>query len=334
MGNWQTLPFGAVLLEQMATSSYRDGQWSEPRLVPSDRMDISPAAHVLHYSSTCFEGLKAYRWRDGSIHAFRMDMHVARMCRSAALLCLPEPPAELVARVIRMAVDAGRAGVPDLPAALYIRPTLIGTNGSIGSAGKGAEEALLYVLVSPVGPYFKTGAKGLTVLLEQAAWRTTPGFGMAKTGANYASSLRRIMQAKREQDADQIVFAPGGIVQETGAANVFLLAPERVLTPAKTEDFLHGVTRDSLLRLAARQGYRTEERQISADELLRWCATSEIALSGTAAVLAGVGTVIADGVTHQLGDGGIGPVTARLRQALVDIQSGTAADELGWLTEM
>ena len=327
-----TRAFGTVFAERMAQARYADGQWSAAGIVPLEALSIHPAAHALHYGSSCFEGLKAFRISDERVALFRLDAHLARLARSAELLCQPAPPLDLAESMIRDLVAATRADVPEPPGALYLRPTLIGTEPNIGAAGSPSSECLFYVLASPVGDYFAAGERALTIAIEDTAMRSTPGFGQAKTGANYAAALRTVARARAEHGADQVLFCPGGDVQETGASNFLLIDDERVLTKPLGDTFLHGVTRASLLRLAADLGYEVIERDFTIDELRDWIRTGEAALSGTAAVLAGVGTMIHRGETLTVGDGNVGANTHRLREALTAIQSGRAEDRHGWLS--
>ena len=324
-------PFGTVFAKHMAITHYKDGEWTDVEMVASDQLTLHPGAHVLHYASTCFEGLKAYRHADGAIHTFRIDANVARMQQSARLLYLPEPGEERLKNMILDTLKENEKEVPDAPAAMYIRPTLIGTQVSIGSAAAPSFEACLYVLLSPVGDYFSGGARPLRIVLEQEHMRTAPHAGIIKTGGNYASALPHIMRAKEYYQADQVLFCPDGIAQETGAANFLLISDKKILTKDLDETFLHGVTRDSILRLGVHMGYEVEERPIAIEEVLDWCRTGEAALSGTAAVLAGVGELIHDGETIKVSSGEIGPNTEKLRKALVDIQLGDAIDPFGWV---
>jgi branched-chain amino acid aminotransferase len=149
--------FGTVLVDHMSVAQYRDGQWSAPALKPVGPLEISPAAHVLHYASTCFEGFKAYRWKDDSINVFRMDRHIERMRQSARALVLPEPPEALLAGMITSVIDRCRAQVPEAPGALYLRPLLFGTLPNIGAAATPSNEATLIVMASPVWDYFAQG---------------------------------------------------------------------------------------------------------------------------------------------------------------------------------
>lgn len=324
--------FGTEFADHMTTARFVDGRWTDLDTVPVRPLSLHPAAHVLHYSSTCFEGLKAFRMPNGEGRIFRLDRHLARFRESAELLCLPFPDSGLVEAMVRRTVQLNGGELPTPPGALYLRPTLIGTEPNIGAAGTAPSEALLYVLAAPVGDYFAGDGRALRILIEDRGRRSTPGFGRAKTGANYASALRYVVRARAEHRADQVLFCPDGDVQETGASNFFLLDDHRILTKPVDSTFLHGVTRESVLTLADHLGYEVIERDFSVAELKDWIRSGEAALSGTAAVLAGVGTLIHDGEELPVGHGRVGPNTLRLRAALLAIQSGSAPDTFGWLS--
>ena len=328
------VPFGTILCDWMTTARADGGPYvygGSPE--PYGDFTISPSAHVLHYGSAIFEGLKAHRQRDGSLAVFRLDSHVERMVSSAALLRLPGIEKETLRQMVIDAVEANSTEVPDPPGSLYIRPTLIGTEPDIGAAARPTRSALLYVVNSPVGDYFKGGVRPLTLLVETSMPRTVPQFGMVKCGANYAMALGVTLDSMAANEAiDQVLFATGGDITETGAANFFLADDERVITRRLDESFLHGVTRASVIELAQHLGYGVEERTIAPDELVEWAERGEAFLSGTAAVLAPVGTMLYDGMTLTVGDGSPGANTMRLRQALVDIQVGAAPDPFGWRT--
>jgi branched-chain amino acid aminotransferase len=322
--------FGTLLTSHMAVATYQGGRWSSSEIKPVAPIELSPAAHVLHYSSTCFEGFKAYRRADGSIHVFRMDRHIARMRQSARQLVLPEPDAAQLADMVRAVVRRCRDAVPEAPGALYLRPILFGTTANIGAAATPAAEASLIVLASPVWDYFAGGAKPLRILVDDENTRSTAQMGMVKTGGNYAAALGPTLNARAEYQADQVLFCPGGQVQETGASNFVLIRERELLTRSLDTTFLHGVTRDSLLTLARDLGYKVSERVFDVKEMLEWVKTGEAALSGTAAVLAGVGTLIYRGAEHRVGSGDVGPLTRTLRTQLVAIQQGEAPDRHGW----
>lgn len=323
-----TPAFGTVPAPVMVVVEAVDGVFGEARPEPVAPLPLHPFAHALHYGSTCFEGLKAHRGTDGTVRLFRLDRHVARMRRTAGLLHLPVPPADLLADAIRQATAANLEVVPEAPGALYLRPLLLGTDPNIGAAASPSRNALLVVLASPVGDYFAGGDRTLTLKVETELPRTTPSFGEAKAGANYVLALGATLAARADDGADQVLFAPGGDVQETGAANFLLLEQGRVVTRHLDGSFLHGVTRDSVLSLARDAGLEVEERALGLDEVLSW--RGEAALAGTAAVLAAVGTLVHAGDRHVFGDGGVGPVTRQLREALLAVQRAEVDDPHGW----
>jgi branched-chain amino acid aminotransferase len=317
-----TAPFGSVFGPTMSVASFDGAVWSPAELVALESFSLHPGTHALHYGSSCFEGLKAHRQPDRTVRPFRADAHGARLRQSAARLCLPVPPAELVAELVDLAVAANADLTPDTPGALYLRPTILGTDVTIGAAAAPSATATFYVLACPVGEYLPP--RPLTVAVETVTPRTTPQFGVVKTGANYAMALTPIAVAKERFGADQVLFAPGGTVQETGASNVLLLDGDEVLTPALTDAYLHGVTRDSLLRVAASLGWRVTERTVTVDDVVAWIARpgAELALTGTAAVVASVGTLVVDGTPRPVGTPGASPRTDELRAALIAIQTG------------
>ncbi|MGH1372429.1 MAG: branched-chain amino acid aminotransferase [Cellvibrionaceae bacterium] len=329
--------FGSVFMPEMVLTEFNGEKWSEPQLVPSDSISMHPGAHVLHYASTCFEGLKAFRHGDGSVKIFRMDCNIARFAQSSELLALPPIDGDQTRDMIVTAVARFAKEVPEVPGSLYIRPTLIGTEPAIGKAAGPSTSAYQYILVSPVGDYFAGGSDStLRLLLEEDGMRCAPHMGRIKSGGNYASALRPTLDAKRDLNVDQILFCPNGDVQETGAANFLLIDGDTIITKALDDSFLHGVTRNSILTIARDLGMTVEERDLSVDELLERSRKPdcEAALSGTAAVLTPVGTLLHKGQEYPVGNGKAGATTAKLRQALNDIQWGLAEDKHGWLTSV
>lgn len=322
--------FGTEFTNKMVTNHFGDGQWSGLELVPVEPFSLHPATHVLHYASECFEGLKAYRTQSGDIHLFRPDRHVARMSNSAEQLLLPIPDAATLERSLHMAVAAVIDEIPAYPGSLYLRPTLFGTEEDIGAAARPTQSAIYYVLTSPVGDYFAGGLKPLKVKVDDQAQRSTPNFGAVKTGGNYAAAMRQVVRAREELGADQVLFAPGGIVQETGAANFVLIENNELLTKPLDGSILPGVTRDSILTLATDAGLQITERDFTVEELLERAPRGEAALTGTAAVLTPVGELLHGGRSVTVGDGQMGPWSSRLRDQLCAIQSGAADDPHGW----
>lgn len=329
--------FGSVFMPEMALTRFDGEQWSSFEMVPSDSISLHPGAHVLHYASTCFEGLKAFRHSDGSVKIFRMDCNIDRFDQSTELLALPSIDREQTRTMIMEVVKRFASEVPEVPGSLYIRPTHIGTEPAIGKAAAPSSTSLQYVLVSPVGDYFAGGADTtLRLLLEEDGLRCSPHMGRIKSGGNYASALFPTLAAKRDLQVDQILFCPNGDVQETGAANFLLIDGDTLITKALDDSFLHGITRNSILTLARDLGMTVEERQLSVDELLERSQKPgcEAALSGTAAVLTPVGTLLHQGREYQVGNGKAGATTSKLRTALNDIQWGLAEDKHGWLTSV
>ncbi len=322
--------FGSAFAQKMSISHF-DGSYEAGRVIDVAPLELSPAAHALHYGSSCFEGLKAHKGADGVVRIFRLDAHVARMRRSAEHLFLPVPDADLLTDMITQTVRANLAEVPDAPGALYLRPVILGTEPNIGAAARPSSTAVLYVLASPVGDYFDS-SRTLTVAVETELPRTTPQFGEIKTGANYAMALGVTRRAAAEHGADQVLFAPGGDIQETGAANFLMIDGDTVVTRALDSSFLHGITRDSVLTLAKDKGMTVEERSLSVDEVAGKLDHVETVLSGTAAVLAPIGTLVIDGKPMTVGDGTVGPRAADLRESLLAIQRGQAEDRWGWTT--
>ncbi|EAR62828.1 branched-chain amino acid aminotransferase [Oceanospirillum sp. MED92] len=328
--------FGSVFMPEMSITWFDGSSWSAVEMVPSDSISMHPGAHVLHYSSTCFEGLKAFRHEDGSVKIFRIDRNVSRMAQSARLLALPELDEEFMTKMILDTVTRFKSDVPAPPGSMYIRPTLFGTEPAIGKAAAPSETACFYVLLSPVGDYFAGGDRALRLLVDDQGLRCAPHNGMIKSGGNYASALLPTMRAKEKYNVDQVLFCPNGDVQETGAANFLLIDGDEVITRDLDESFLHGVTRDSVLQIARDNGLKVSERRLTVEELLERAAKPgcEAALSGTAAVLAPVGTLVYGDKEYTVGDGGIGETTLKLRKALNDIQWGKAEDKHGWLTDV
>ncbi|WP_395693471.1 branched-chain-amino-acid transaminase [Nocardioides sp.] len=325
--------FGTAISDNMSIARFDGEFWTNPEVVSSRSLSLHPGAHALHYGSACFEGLKAHRGVDGRIRLFRPLDHARRLKESAASMLLPPPPVTLVTELIDLAVAANSEDVRVAPASLYVRPTLLGTMVDIGAASRPSVEAVLYVLTSPVGDYFSGGLRPLTLLVETEVPRTVPHFGMVKAGANYALALRSTLEARKAVAADQVLFCPNGIVEETGASNFFYFDGSTVVTPSPTPAFLHGVTRDTVICLARARGFTVDERHLPTAELLARARRSraEAWLSGTGAGLAPVGTLVSGGQRVPVGTSEIGPTVTVLRQDLAAMQRGAAGDPYGWL---
>ena len=323
--------FGSVFYPEMPVIAYENGAWQAVRWQESATITLPAGAHGLHYGSECFEGLKAFRQRDDAVVLFRPDDNIARMRQSARLLDMPVPEAapfrEALFELVRRAADI----VPDAPNALYLRPTLVGTDPVIGKAGHGTTSAILYILASPVGDYFKVGSP-MKLLVETKHMRCAPHMGRIKCGGNYASALPWLSEAQQKYGANQVLFCPNGDVQETGASNFMLIDGDTIRTKGLTDEFLHGVTRDSVLKVAKDLGYNIDERNFTVAELQKAIeGGAEAILTGTAAVISPVTSFVIDGKEI--------PVASQekalaIREAITAIQYGDAADRYGWIQKI
>lgn len=326
--------FGTVFYHEMPLIEFRNGAWSAIQWQSSAEIRLSPAAHCLHYGSTCFEGQKAYRQADGGVAVYRLKDHIARLHHSAQGLFLPPVDAHLFEEMVLELVRRAKDEIPAFPGSLYIRPLLIGLDPKVGNATHPSESACFYVLASPVGDYFTPGAK-MKIYVDETNMRCAPHMGMLKTGGNYASALNWAIHAEKELGAQQVLFCPHGDVQETGAANFILIDPKkkRIVTKNLTSEFLHGVTRDSILQVGRDLGYDIDERAYTTRDLRQWVKEGyEAALTGTAAVLAPVSSLLfEDGEEVQVQGS---EHAMKLRAALLDIQGGKAPDTHHWLTKI
>lgn len=341
--NPQTLEFGRLVAPLWLRAWYRNGQWERGRVEPWSPLQLHPAAIVLHYAQTIFEGLKAYRHPDGSITLFRPDMNARRMNHSAARMAMPQIPEQLFLEGIRTLVDCQRKWIPDKPGSLYIRPTMIGTEACIGV--RASSEYLFFVIVCPSGGYFPGVPSGSTATVrvfvsEKVGRATIGGTGDAKTGGNYAVTLE-VTGAAKKKGCAQVMFLDshgGRTVEEMGGMNVFFLRGDTFVTPPLTGTLLAGITRDSILKLAPALGIKVKEERVGWDDLLAGVKSGEVREAfacGTAAVITGIESfVLEDGSEVRVGDGRCGTVTHRLFDALRSIQYGEAKDPFGWVVKV
>jgi branched-chain amino acid aminotransferase len=333
--------FGRHFTDHMVRIDWTaDRGWRNGSVVPYSQLSLDPATMALHYGQLIFEGLKAYRQPDGSVATFRPDANAARFARSAHRLAMAELPAELFVESLRALVDIDRSWVPSDPEeSLYLRPFMIATEVGLGVRPSNSYTYLL--IASPAGPYFPSGLKPVSVWLSTEYTRAAPGgTGEAKCAGNYAASL--IAQAAAaEQGCDQVVWLDAvehRWVEEMGGMNLYFVygrgSSARIVTPSLTGTLLPGVTRDSLLHVAADLGYIAEEGKISTDD---WQAgnssgeLTEVFACGTAAVITPVGYVRSAQASWTVGDGSPGPITMQLRETLLAMQTGRAPDRHGWM---
>ncbi|HEV2087190.1 MAG TPA: branched-chain amino acid aminotransferase [Cryptosporangiaceae bacterium] len=334
--------FGEVFTEHMVTIRYAEGKgWYDARLEPYGPISLDPATSALHYGQEIFEGLKAYHQPDGGVALFRPEQNAARFSRSAARLAMAPLPEELFLESLRLLVVQDRGWIPTEPeTSLYLRPFMFATDVFLGV--RPALEYLYVLIASPVGAYFPRGVKPVSVWLSTDYTRAAPGgTGEAKCAGNYAASLVAQAQAA-ERGCDQVVWLDAvehRWVEEMGGMNLYFVFADAdggrtLVTPELTGTLLPGVTRDSILTIAADLGLRAEVRRISTDEW-REAALSgrmtEAFACGTAAVVTPIAQVQgADGEFTMTG-GEPGEVTMRLRTALLDLQHGRAPDPYGWM---
>lgn len=333
--------FGKYFSDNMVTCTWSASSgWGELQLKPYGPLSLDPATMVLHYGQEIFEGLKAYRQPDGGIALFRPEQNAKRFGRSAARLALPELPEALFMESAHALVKQDQAWVPArADESLYLRPMMIATEVGLGVRPSNRAEYIL--IASPAGAYFKGGVRPVTVWISTEYVRAAPGgTGAAKCGGNYAASLVA-QQAATAQGCDQVVWLDAvhrEYVEEMGGMNLYFVmgsgSDARVVTPKLTGTLLPGITRDSLLTLAADLGYGAEEISITVDQWRKGVADGEITevfACGTAAVITPVGAVksASDQWTH--GTGESGPIALQLREALLGIQSGVRPDVHGWM---
>jgi branched-chain amino acid aminotransferase len=334
--------FGSVFTDHMATIRWsEEAGWHDARIEPYGPITLDPAAQVFHYGQEIFEGLKAYTQADGSAAAFRPHANAARLNRSAARLAMPELPESLFVRAIELLVAQDRPWVPTAEGhSLYLRPFMIATEIGLG-VNKPASSYLFTLIASPVSGYFGGEVKPVTVWLSQDYTRAAPGgTGEAKCGGNYAAAFAGQQQAL-DHGCDQVVWLDATErrwVEEMGGMNICFVygagADARILTPATTGSLLHGMTRDSLLKLGPDLGVPTVESRISVDDWRDSCAAGEITevfACGTAAVITPIGAARSTSGDWTIGDGTAGPVTTMLRDELVGIQYGRRPDRYGWM---
>ena len=333
--DWSNIGFGYMQTDKRYVSNYKDGAWDEGTLTSDATITISECAGVLQYAQTCFEGMKAYTTEDGHIVTFRPDLNAARMADSAARLEMPVFPEDRFVDAIKQVVAANAAYVPPYGsgATLYVRPYMFGSSPVIGV--KPAEEYQFRVFATPVGPYFKGGAKPITICVSDFDRAAPKGTGHIKAGLNYAMSLHPTMEAHRHGYAENIYLDPATrtYIEETGGANLIFVDKEGTIIVPKSDSILPSVTRRSLIEVAKRLGYKVVERPVKLAELKDM---AEGALCGTAAVLAPIGMVnTPDGdIYFPSGMEKMGPVCTKLRETLTGIQMGEIEGPEGWVVKI
>ena len=331
--DWANLGFGYVQTDKRFVANYKDGAWDEGTLTEDPNVVLNECAGVLQYAQTVFEGMKAYRTEDGRVVCFRPDLNASRMADSARRLEMPPFPED---RFVQAIVDTVKANIDYVPpygsgATLYIRPYMFGSNPVIGV--KPADEYQFRILTTPVGPYFKGGAKPITIKVSDFDRAAPHGTGHIKAGLNYAMSLHAIVTAHKEGFDENMYLdaATRTKVEETGGANfIFVTKDGKVVTP-KSNSILPSITRRSLMVVAKDiLGLEAEEREVYFDEVKDF---AECGLCGTAAVISPVGKIVDHGKEICLPSGmtEMGPVTKKLYETLTGIQMGRIEAPKGWI---
>ena len=331
--DWSSLGFGYVKTDYRYVSNFKDGAWDKGGLTTDDTITLSECAGVLQYAQTVFEGMKAYTTEDGHIVTFRPDLNAARMVDSAKRLEMPVFPEDRFVEVVVETVKANAAYVPPYGsgATLYIRPYMFGSDAVIGV--KPANEYQFRVFTTPVGPYFKGGAKPITIRVSDFDRASPHGTGHIKAGLNYAMSLHAIVDA-HNQGYDENMYLDAATrtkVEETGGANFLFVTKDNTVVTPKSNSILPSITRRSLLYVAEHYlGLKVEEREVYLDEVKDF---AECGLCGTAAVISPVGKIVDHGkeIVFPSGMEKMGPTTQKLYETLTGIQMGRIEAPEGWL---
>ncbi len=334
--DWSNLGFGYIRTDKRYVSTYKDGAWDEGVMTDDPNIVLNECAGVFQYAQTIFEGLKAYTTEDGHIVCFRPDLNASRMADSARRLEMPPFPEEKFVEAVVEVVKENAAYVPPYGsgATLYIRPYMMGTNPVIGV--KPADEYMFRIFVTPVGPYFKGGAKPLTIKVSDFDRAAPNGTGHIKAGLNYAMSLHAIVTAHEEGFAENMYLdaKTRTKVEETGGANFIFITKDGKLVTPKSNSILPSITRRSLMYVAEHYlNMQVEQREVYFDEVKDF---AECGLCGTAAVISPVGRIVDHGKEISLPSGmdEMGPVTKKLYDTLTGIQMGHLEAPEGWIKKI
>ena len=334
------LVFGKCMTDHMFIIDYDAGQgWHDARIIPYGPLMIDPAAKVLHYAEEIFEGLKAYRTADGSIQLFRVMDNIRRMNLSADRLCMPQIPEDMAFEGIKALVEMEQEWVPhEKDTSLYIRPFMIGLDAALGVHS--SHHVQFIVVVCPVGAYYPEGLNPVKIYIEDQDVRAVKGgTGMAKTGGNYAASLRAGNRAE-QKGYTQVLWLDGvhrKYIEEVGAMNVMFKVNGKILTPDLNGSVLDGITRRSCIQLLKDWGYEVEERRISAEELFAAAKNGTLEEAwgtGTAAVVSPIGELAEGDEKCIINNNQIGEVTQKLYDQLTGIQWGRVEDPHNWITKI
>lgn len=338
--DFNELGFGKYFTDHMFMMNYQEGKgWFDARIVPYQNLSLDPSTLVFHYSQTIFEGLKAYKDSKGNINLFRPQANFKRMNDSASRTCIPNFDEDLVLEALIELLKIEKDWIPNLPGtSLYIRPTIIATDAVLGVKASGTY--IFYIILSPVGAYYKNGLAPTKILIEEFYTRASiGGTGEIKAGANYAISLMGSEKAKKES-FDQVLWLDAKdkkYIEEVGSMNIFFVIDNEVVTPELVGSILPGITRDSTIKLLKASGYKVTERRISVDELKDAALSgklNECFGTGTAAVISPVGLFKYKGDEYLINNGKMGEISKMLYDNLTGIQYGVLEDKFGWVLDV
>ena len=331
--DWSNLPFGFHKTDYNIRCHFRNGEWGELEISSSEYLNIHMAATALHYGQQAFEGMKAYRGKDGEIRIFRWEENYKRMVGSANGILMEPVPKKVFKEAIIKAVKMNENWLPPhgTGAALYIRPLLFGSGAEIGV--KPAQEYTFVVFVTPVGPYFKEGFNPIKIAIVRDTDRTAPnGTGMYKVGGNYAASLQGIKKTKEAGYAQPLYLdsKEKKYIDEIGAANFFGIKDNTYITP-KSNSILPSITNKSIIEMAPDMGLKVERRPVTVEELETF---EEVGACGTAAIIAPIGEIKDienDRSFVYSKDGKPGPISTKIYNKLLGIQFGDEPDPYNWV---
>jgi len=329
------LGFGEVFSDHMFMLQYKDGQWKSPRILPFGNIEVSPSLCSLHYGQAVFEGLKAFRGKDGRISLFRPQRYHARFNRSCQRLCIPPPDWEPFIEALKQLITLDRGWVPIKRGySLYIRPFVFATDNFLGVHV--SSTYLFMIITSPVGAYYKEGMNPVRLITSgEYARAVKGGVGAAKTPANYAASLLPAEEAKKK-GFTQVLWLDGfehRYVEEVGTMNIFFVIDGGLVTPPLEGSILGGVTRETVIELARAWGVHVNERRISIDEVVAEAKKgrlTEVFGTGTAAVISPVGWIQHAEDLTSINDGKTGPFSQQLYNEITAVQYGEKPDEFNW----
>ncbi len=335
-----TLGFGKIFTDHMFMMDWNiDKGWYNARIVPFENISLHPASTVLHYGSEIFEGLKAYRRKDGKVQLFRPIENIRRMNRSAERLCLPQIPEDMAMEILTTFVNLEQEWTPSADGtSLYLRPFMYGNDETLGVHA--VHNATYVIIASPVGSYYKEGINPVKIMIEDEDVRAVRGgTGYAKCGGNYAASNRAGERAE-QKGYSQVLWLDGverKYIEEVGAMNVMFKIGDEIVTPMLSGSILPGITRMSCLEVLRKEGYTVSERLLSIDELAEAMQNGTLKEAwgcGTAAVVSPIGELCYKGTKYTVNNGEIGEVTQHLYDTLTGIQWGKLEDTYGWTKEI